>query len=168
MILCLTLAPPGFRTLLFFGVLGRLFDDLPLLLVALLVWTWLAMAAGFPAVLFSSGFLGLYSVVLLDWCAAGDEDSRRRDAFVRFGVMTERGPAAAVAAEEDTEIEGELVPVGEGDLHRGKAVRFCCLACAAEVEGDDPLVPAAAASCDSLRFPRSKGFGGFFSLAAIS
>ena len=166
------MAAPGFKTLLFFGVLGRLFDDLPLLLVALLVWTWLAMAAGFPAVLLSSGFLGLYSVVLLeDWCAAGDEDSRRRDAFVRFGVMTERGPAAAGdATEEDTEIERELVPVGAGGSLRDKAVRFCCLACVVEVEGDDPLVTAApaAASCDNRRFPRSRGFGGFFSLAAIS
>ena len=51
----------------------------------------------------SSGFLGLYSVAvaLLDEGCAGDEDSRRRDGFVRFGVMTVRGPAGDIV---DTEI----------------------------------------------------------------
>ena len=62
----------------------------------------------------SSGFLGLYSetvavgaALLLDEdeaTCAGDEDSRRRDGLVRFGVMTVRGPAAGDI--EDTEKEG--------------------------------------------------------------
>ena len=38
---------------------------------------------------------------LLDEGCAGDEDSRRRDGFVRFGVMTVRGPAGDIV---DTEI----------------------------------------------------------------
>ena len=76
-----------------------------------LFWTWLAMAAGFPEdFLTSRGFLGLYSVdgigavvapPLEEGCA-GEEDSRRRDGFVRLGVMTVRGPAAGDI--EDTEI----------------------------------------------------------------
>ena len=77
-----------------------------LLLLEVLFWTWLAIAAGLPADLASSGFLGLYSVAatavaLLVEGWAGD-DSRRRDGFVRFGVMTVRGPAAGDI--EDTEI----------------------------------------------------------------
>ena len=61
-----------------------------------------------PAVLASRGFLGLYSAVaaaaLLEGCT-GDEDSRRRDGFVRLGVMTVRGPAGDI---EDTETEPNI------------------------------------------------------------